>query len=110
MDDKIQAIKLWLEDAFPGREIEYGYVDRYLLHEFTIHAVITANTTETPYLLYVSEEVFKDQEIDIFIQAAKSAQILEIFRASNEPCYVYLSTGGAKEVDENFSRKGRVLN
>jgi hypothetical protein len=96
MDEKAQALKGWLEKAFPGSVIEYRFP--LTLHKFRI------NTEKTAYWLYISREFVDDNEVDQVIHAAERAKVLEAFRASDKPRWIFLGSNGAKEVDENFGR------
>lgn len=96
MDEKAQALKMWLEKAFPGSVIEYRFP--LTIHKFRI------NTEKTAYWLYVSREFVDNNEVDHVIHAAKRAKVLEAFQTSDKPRWIFLGSNGAKEVDENFGK------
>lgn len=96
MDEKAQALKAWLEKAFPESVIEYQFPLN--LHKFRI------NTKKTAYWLYVSREFVDDNEVDHVIHAAELAKVLKAFRASDKPRRFFLGNNGAEEVDENFGK------
>lgn len=97
-EKKAQAIRTWLEEAFPGSVIEYQFP--LTLHKFRI------NTEKTTYWLYVSREFVDDNEAENVIQAAERAKILEAFQTSDKPRWIFLGSEGAREVDDNFGRNG----
>lgn len=97
MDEKARALKVWLEKAFPGSVVEYQFP--LTLHKFRI------NTEKTTYWLYVSREFVDDNEINRVIHAADRAEVLDAFRTSDKPRWIFLGSNGAMEVDENFGRK-----
>jgi hypothetical protein len=96
MDKKAQALKVWLEKAFPGSVIEYQFP--LTVHKFRI------NTERTAHWLYVSREFVDDNEVDHVIHAAERANVLEAFRASDRPRWIFLGSNGAREVDEDFGK------
>ena len=96
MNEKAQALKLWLEKAFPGSVIEYQFP--LTLHKFRI------NTEKTAYWLYVSREFVDDNEVDHVIHVAERAKVVEAFQASDMPRWIFLGSNGVKEVDENFGK------
>ena len=55
MDEKAQALKVWLEKAFPGSVIEYQFP--LTVHKFRI------NNENTAYWLYVSRKFVDDNEV-----------------------------------------------
>lgn len=98
MEQKVEALRAWLERAFPGSVIEYQFP--LTLPKFRI------NTETTAYWLYASREFVDDNEVGDVIQAAERANILETFQALDEPRWIFLGSKGAKEVDENLGRNG----
>jgi hypothetical protein len=96
MDEKAKALKAWLQSAFPASVIEHQFP--LTIHKFRI------NTEKTTYWLYVSREFVDDNEVRHVIDAAERAKILEAFRTSPKPRWIFLGSTGAKEVDENFGR------
>jgi hypothetical protein len=96
MDKKAQALKAWLEKAFPGSVIEYQFP--LTIHKFRI------NTEKTAYWLYVSREFVDDNKVDDVIHAAERAKVVEAFQSPDKPRWIFLGSKGAKEVDENFGK------
>jgi len=96
MDKKVQALKVWLEKAFPGSVIEYQFP--LTVHKFRI------NTEKAAYWLYVSREFVDDNEVGHVIRTAERAKVLEAFQASDKPCWIFLGSEGVREVDENFGK------
>ena len=57
MHEKAQALKAWLEKAFPGSVIEYKFP--LTIHKFRI------DTGKTAYWLYLSREFVDDNEVEV---------------------------------------------
>ncbi len=99
MDEKIEAIRDHILEGMPDRAIQYKHSGRYGLHKFRIEG------GEPTHWLYVSDQVVDDSTPTVLINLIDNYHIVETLNQAEQPKWLYLSSNGIEEVDDNFAEE-----
>ncbi len=99
MDEKIEAIRNHILKGIPDRAIQYKHSGRYGLHKFRIEG------GEPTHWLYISDEVVDDSEPVVLINLINIYHIVETLSQAEQSKWLYLSSNGIEEVDNNFAEE-----
>ena len=100
MDEKIEAIRAHILEGMPDRAIQYKHSGRYGLHKFRIEG-----GEPTPHWLYVTDQVVDDSEPTVLIDLIDNYHIVETLNQAKQSKWLYLSSNGIEEVDDNFAEE-----